>query len=92
MELHEAVRLNIGDIVRQGGRLIKMRVAPNISRSKLLGTVVDIHENTFPEAWPEDDNRKSWARMIGRRVDVMWSNGKLSESFAENSLELVSEI
>jgi hypothetical protein len=92
MQLSETMQLNIGDIVRQGGRLIEMRSIPRVSRSKLLGTVVDIHENTFPEGPPEADSQKRWAKTIGRRVDIMWANGKLSESFAENSLELVSEI
>jgi len=29
--------------------------------------------------------------MLGRQIDVLWENGKLTENFAENSLEVVSE-
>ena len=83
--------MKVGDIVRQGGRLIEFRGKSKPSRSKCLGTVVAIHENLFPEDWPKTDNRKKWAKKIGRRIDVMWPNGKISESFAENSLEVIKE-
>jgi hypothetical protein len=27
--------------------------------------------------------------MLGRQVDVLWGNGRLSKNFAENSLEVI---
>jgi len=83
--------VKIGDIVKQGGRLVELKGESKPFRGQCLGTVVAIHENLFPEDWSKTDTRKKWAKMIGRRIDVMWSNGKISESFAENSLDVVKE-
>ena len=71
--------MKVGDIVIQGSKLVKLR---GISSSKTLGVVVSIHEQDqrIPVGWRE---------RLGRLVDVMWANGKLSESFAENSLTVV---
>ena len=84
--------MKVGDIVRQGDGLVKFKGKKAPKRSFALGMVVAIHEDTFPEDWDlnENVNLKKWASMLGRRIDVMWENGKLSEGFAEKSLEVVT--
>ena len=83
--------MKVGDIVRQGDGLVKFKGKKAPKRSFAIGTVVAIHEDTFPTEWDlnENVNLKRWASMLGRRIDVMWENGKLSEGFAERSLEVV---
>jgi hypothetical protein len=71
--------MKVGDVVIHPYKLVQLR---GMSRSKMLGVVVAIHEQDqrIPAAW-----RKN----LGRLVGVMWANGKLSEAFAENSLAVV---
>jgi len=79
--------MKVGDVVIQGGDLIKLK---GIRKSRRLGAVIAIHEDTFPEDWETNSWRKNWAKQIGRRIDVMWSNNKLSKNFAENALAVVA--
>jgi len=37
------------------------------------------------------NGRSDWAEVLGRTVDVLWANGKLTKGFAENSLEVISD-
>jgi hypothetical protein len=37
------------------------------------------------------NGRSDWAATLGCTVDVLWSNGKLTKRFAENSLEVISD-
>ena len=60
-----------------------------VSPSKMVGTVVAIRE--IPERVKNSPKGK-WAHLLGRTVDVLWSNGKLNENFAENSLEVLEVI
>ncbi len=83
--------MKVGDIVRQCDKLVVFKGKKAPKRSELLGTVVAIHDQLFPESWEETDSRRHWIKMIGRRVDVMWANGRITTDFAENSLEVVSE-
>lgn len=76
--------MKVGDVVRQGSRVIEIR---GKKRSKIVGTVVAIHD--LPDEMTKSRNG-DWSKLLGTKtVDVLWSNGKLSENFAENSLEVV---
>ena len=86
---HSRPKLKIGDLVRQGTRVIKFKGddAPHIS--KRIGIVLEVREvdtGSYGVA-PSGD----WFSFIGRSVTVLWDNGKVNENFAENSLEVVSE-
>ncbi len=74
--------MKVGDIVRQGNRLVKMK---GRKPSVMLGVVVEMADTGFP------DHLSGWSKLIGKSVTVMWANGKLHKNFAENSLEVVSE-
>ena len=79
--------MKVGDIVRQSTELIQMKENGKPKPpSKMIGTVIAIRENrrgysSIPEEWKE---------RLGRSVDVMWSSGRITEGFAENSLEIVN--
>ena len=75
--------MKVGDIVRQGDRILKMK---GRSPSKALGVVVEINEIDFPS------HLTSWEKFLGRTVTIMWESGRLTENMAENSLEIVSEV
>ena len=75
--------MKVGDIVRQGDRILKMK---GRSPSKALGVVVEINEIDFPA------HLTSWEKFLGRTVTIMWESGRLTENMAENSLEIVSEV
>ncbi len=79
--------MKVGDIVTQGDRVIKLK---GTKRSQALGIVIAIREQLSPRE-EETQNLKAMMAMLGRRVDVLWESGKLSENFAENSLEVVHE-
>jgi hypothetical protein len=82
--------VNVGDIVRQGDRVIKFKGKGKPKRSSGLGIVIAIHAQ-LPPRNEETQNLRAMMSMLGRRVDVLWESGKLSENFAENSLEVVHE-
>lgn len=83
--------MKIGDIVRQGNRICKLgRNGKPISPPANLGIVVDIR-NMAPARPEETETLRQMIDMLGRSVDVLWENGKLTKNFAENSLEVVSE-
>ena len=81
--------MKVGDLVKQSDKILKFRGKNAPARSNILGTVISIRDEVFPEHWEESETRNQLAKMLGRRVDVMWSTGRLSEGFAENSLEVV---
>ena len=83
--------MKVGDIVRQGNRVVQFKGKNWNHRFKRLGVVINIREgDLFPPQWKEQANRKVWSKLLGRAVDVLWDNGHLSENFAENSLEVVT--
>ena len=84
--------MKVGDIVRQGDGVIKLRGSRKFEKRKeSLGVIIEIHEDVFPEDWDlnKNVNLKKWATILGRRVDVMWRSGKITRGFAENLLEVV---
>jgi len=80
--------VKVGDVVRQRGGFVKGNLKTD---TRSLGVVIKITD-TFPEEWPKTDRRQSWAKMLGRGITVLWSNGKIHENFAENALVVVSDI
>jgi len=83
--------MKIGDVVRQGNRICKLgRNGKPVSSPTSLGIVIDIRN--MPPARPEETAAlRQMMHMLGRQVDVLWGNGRLTKNFAENSLEVVSE-
>jgi hypothetical protein len=33
--------------------------------------------------------QRKWFKRLGKRVDVLWANGKLTEGFAEAALDII---
>ena len=77
--------MKIGDIVKQTDKLIKIS---GRTPSTNLGTVIAIHEQ-IPEGIKVSEHQRKWLEHVGRRIDVMWQNGRLSVGFAEKSLVVV---
>jgi len=83
--------MEVGDLVCQGTRVIAMRSRGKpMPPSKMTGIVIAIRDIP-PARHNEKERLRNLVDMLGRQVDVMWSNGKLSKNFAENSLEVISE-
>ena len=85
--------MKVGDMVRQGDKIMKMsKGGKPVQSSPMVGIVVAIHEHDLPD---HDDPKRlkektlNIINLVGRPVDVLWANGKLSKNFAENSLEVV---
>ena len=75
--------MKVGDIVRQGERLVKMK---GRSPSPALGVVVEINGIEFPT------KLAGWQKVLGRSITVLWESGRLTEDMAENSLDVVSQL
>ena len=80
--------MKIGDIVKQGTRVIKLGKKMKQRTGTNIGIVIDIREMPVPRE-NETEYLKSMMTMLGRQVDVLWENGKLTKNFAENSLEII---
>ena len=80
--------MKIGDLVQQGTRVIKFKGENAPEKSKRVGIVVKIEES--PDGMGETPGG-AWMEVLGRTVDVLWDNGKLTKGFAENSLEVISD-
>ena len=74
--------MEIGDIVRQGERIMKMK---GRSPSKALGVVVEISDLELPT------KLRGWEKFLGRTVTILWESGRLTKNMAENSLEVIDE-
>ena len=81
--------MKIGDIVRQGTRVIEIRKGnKKQTLSKLTGVIIAIR--ALPEEMKKSRNG-DWSKLLGTKtVDVLWSNGRLMENYAENSLEVIN--
>ena len=86
--------MKVGDLVRQNPNngLVKIR---NHKSAKVdvssIGTVVAIKEGLWPKDWDISEEQRVFEMRIGRRVDVMWPNGKITENFAEHVLMVVED-
>ncbi len=74
--------MKVGDIVRANNKLLKMK---HRGENRLLGTVVQVSD-------PNPRIAEKWRKHLGSVVDVLWSNGHLSERYAEGSLEVVENL
>jgi hypothetical protein len=84
--------MKIGDIVRQGDRICKItRSGKPRQNPTNIGIVVDIHD--MPSPRPEEaEALRQMMHMLGRQIDVLWENGKLTKNFAENSLDVITNL
>jgi len=83
--------MQVGDIVRQNNSLMEIRKKGKRQPcSKMVGVVVEIREQGVPKE-QETEWLRSWMDRLGRQIDVLWANGRLSKNFAENGLEVVNE-
>jgi hypothetical protein len=81
--------MKVGDIVRQTDKVLKMSKGGKKTPSpKALGVVVEIR-NQLPPKKEETERLMKMMALLGRQVDVLWSSGRLSKNFAENSLEVI---
>jgi hypothetical protein len=81
--------VKVGDLVKQSDTLVKLNGKHYNKRKKMIGIVLAVKENTFPEGWEASEYQLSWADKLGRRIDVLWPSGKITKNFAENSLEVI---
>ena len=79
--------MKVGDLVKQGDGVIKFKGAKAPNKSRLIGIIIEIHD--LPDELKA--RRADWAKVLGRTVDVLWANGKLTTGFAEHSLDVISE-
>jgi len=84
--------VKVGDLVRQGDRICKITRNGKPRQNPItIGIVVAIRD--MPSARPEETKAlRQMMDMLGRRIDVLWENGKLTKNFAENSLDVVTKI
>ena len=83
--------MKVGDIVKQNDNIMKMtKGGKPRAPSTMVGVVVEIR-NQLPPKREETKKLREWMKMLGRQIDVLWENGRLSTNFAENSLEVVAE-
>jgi|LWDU01.1.fsa_nt_gi hypothetical protein len=78
--------MEIGDIVRQNNALLVMKRKGKIHKVSMLGTVVAIHVDHQQQM---TEYQRKWFKRLGKRVDVLWANGKLTEGFAEAALDII---
>ena len=84
--------MKVGDLVVQGTRVMKIHKGGKpCTLGTMMGTVVAIREMP-PACENEKERLRDFMDLLGRQVDVLWQSGKLSKNFAENSLEVVSEV
>jgi hypothetical protein len=84
--------MKVGDRVRQNDKAIKMTVksGKQLPISCTTGIVIEIRDQLPPKK-EETEQLIKILSYLGRQVDVLWSNGKLSKNFAENSLRVLNE-
>ena len=86
--------MKVGDLVRQNPNngLIKIKSHKSLEVEPYsIGTVIAIKEGLWPKDWDVTEEQRKFEMRIGRRVDVMWPNGKITENFAEHILVVVED-
>ena len=86
--------VKVGDLVKQNPNngLVKIKSHKSVKvESTSIGTVIAIKEGLWPKDWDVTEEQKMFEMRIGRRVDVMWPNGKITENFAEHVLMVVED-
>ena len=82
--------MEVGDIVRQNNKLIEVRSNSKKPRTEMVGVVVAMRAQSMPKV-QETEWFRAWMDRLGHHVDVLWSNGNLTENFAESALDVVNE-
>ena len=81
--------MKVGDMVRQNHKLVQFKGKGPIPKrtEKMFGIVLEIVDSRgeIPEKFSK------WQSFLGRSVTVMWTNGRIFTSIAENALEVVNE-
>ena len=82
--------MKIGDIVIQEKDLMLVNGTETVE--EVVGIVIEVHDwkinnNDYPDEIL--DYQRRWLDKLGRRIDVLWASGKVTKSFAENSLRVV---
>lgn len=93
--------MKVGDMVKQNYNLVQFNGNSPLNSGKgpflpqteeMIGLVLEIVDradpaknNNIPEKFLK------WRAMLGRSVTVLWTNGRISTSVAENALELIDE-
>ena len=79
--------MEVGDVVKQNQRLVEFDGKTAPPRSDLVGIVLEITDrrSMLPPQYTK------WGTWLGRSVAVLWSNGRVSKSLAENSLDVINE-
>ena len=80
--------MKVGDLVQQGSRVMEIRKSgKKQAPPKRVGIVLEIHDLSEEMMV----RQPAWAKVLGRTIDVLWDNGKITEGFAENALEVISD-
>ena len=84
--------MKVGDVVARTKDLASL--SEHTLPEEILGIVIDIHDwKTRDGAYPDElcEFQKLWIEKLGRRIDVLWADGKMTKSFAEGALRAVNE-
>ena len=82
--------MKVGSIVAQTRDLVDL--SGQSPPPEILGIVIEIHDwKTKEDDYPDEvsDFQKRWLEKLGRRIDVLWSSGKMTKSVAEASLRVI---
>ena len=79
--------MKVGDTVKQNFKLIEFRGSRAPKRPDQVGVIVEVSDrrDQIPKKYAK------WGEWLGRSVTVLWSNGRLTENMAENSLDVINE-
>lgn len=81
--------MKVGDLVVQSNRVLKIRHTEDPKRMRSVGTIIAVRA---PVRAGDGGGHSQWTKWLGGiLVDVVWSCGKVSQNFAANSLEVISE-
>ena len=86
--------MKVGDLVRQNPNngLVKIKSHKSVKVDEsTIGTVIAIKEGLWPKDWDVTEEQRKFEMRIGRRIDVMWANGRITENFAEHVLMVVKD-
>lgn len=78
--------MKVGDLVRYCSE-----PAPSQNIGESLGTVVSVREGTWPIDWDLSDDMAMFEMKLGKRADVLWEDGSITENHSARSLKIVIE-
>lgn len=80
----------LGGVLMKVGDLVSHRNHWHVA-NKRIGTVVGIVQPRDVELSKMKDWQQHWFQRMGRRIDVLWSDGSISTAFNEADLEVLNE-